>query len=257
MSLTPVVHAFGLARAPGDPSEDAYAVDAAAGRIALADGASSAWRAGDWAAALVAAWVAAPPTPGRGRSGGGQQGALERWRARQAKAFTAQDAALVDQPWFTAAAAARGAHAAFLGLLIDGLDDVRLRWRTSAVGDVCGFHVRDDRLLVATPLDAAGDFTSRPDLLSSLPEAGTPSVVTEEGRLDADDMLVLASDALAGYLLRLDAAGEPVWATVRRLDRGAFRTFVVAGVDAGLLERDDVTLVRVVLAGEDDGEVPA
>jgi hypothetical protein len=246
MSLTAVVHAFGLARSQADLSEDAYAVDAPAGRIALADGASSAWRAGDWAAALAAAWVADAPGPDR---------PFGAWLEGPRAAFTAEDAALVDRPWFTSAAAARGAHAAFVGLVLevdDGQDGGAPRWRTSAVGDVCCFHVRDDRLIAATPVDAADHFTSRPDLLASLPDADVPTVVTAAGTLVAGDVLLLASDALAACLLHLDAAGEPVWATVRRLDAASFRAFVAASIGAGLLERDDATLVRVALAAEVD-----
>jgi len=241
MSLTAVVHAFGLARSHVDVSEDAYAVDAVAGRIALADGASSAWRAGDWAAALAAAWV--EDAPGAAEPFGA-------WLEGPRAAFTAEDAALVDRPWFTAAAAARGAHTAFVGVVLEDLAGDAPRWRTSAVGDVCCFHVRDDRLLVATPLDAPDRFTSRPDLLSSLPDADVPEVVVGGGTLAAGDVLLLASDALAACLLGLDAAGERVWAMARRLDVATFRAFAAASIGAGLLERDDVTLVRVVLVEE-------
>ena len=247
MSLTPVVHAFGLARSASDMSEDAYAVDAPAGVFALADGASSAWRAGDWAAALAAAWVAKPPA--RGRDGG--RGAFTGWLEGLREALTAEDTADPERPWFTAAAARRGAHAALLGLSLHALGGKRPRWRTLAVGDVCCFHVRDGALLTATPIDAADRFGSHPDLLSSLPGADVPEPIIAEGELRAGDLLVLASDALAAFLLRLDAAGEPVWPTLARVDGAAFLALVAAGIDADLLERDDTTLVRIALRGED------
>ena len=247
MSLTPVAHAFGLARSASDVSEDAYAIDAPAGVFALADGASSAWRAGDWAAALAAAWVAEPPV--RGRDGG--RGAFTGWLEGLRETLTAEDTADPERPWFTAAAARRGAHAALLGLSLHALDGKRPRWRTLAVGDVCCFHVRDGALVTATPVDAADRFGSHPDLLSSLPGADVPDPVGAEGDLRAGDLLLLASDALAAFLLRLDAAGEDVWSTIARIDAGAFRALVAAGIGARLLERDDMTLVRIELRAQD------
>jgi serine/threonine protein phosphatase PrpC len=71
--------------------------------------------------------------------------------------------------------------------------------------------------------------------------------VISDGELRAGDVLVLASDALAAFLLRLDAAGEPVWQVVRDLDADRFMALVTAGITEGLLERDDTTLVRVAL----------
>ena len=245
MTLRPVVHAYGLARTASDPSEDAYAVEAASGRVALADGASSAWRAGDWAAALSAAWVAHDPAAVGERADG--------WLDAARTAFSAGDAEPGTRPWFADAAAERGAHAAFLGLALVDLDGARPMWRTHAVGDVCAFHVRDGRLRTATPIADPARFTSRPDLLTSLPDVPTPAPTRAEGELAAGDLLVLATDALAALLLRLDARSRPVWHHVGRLDRAAFTALVAAGIDAGLLERDDVTLVRVRLAGEAGG----
>jgi hypothetical protein len=243
MSLRAVVHAFGLARSRSDPSEDAYAVDVAAGRIALADGASSAWRAGDWAAMLAAAWVAAPS----GRLRGSTTPGFARWAAATQDRFTAGDRGDGRREWFTEEAARRGSHAALLALTLTELDGRSPSWHAFAVGDVCAFHVRSEQLRQAVPLDDPARFTSHPDLLSSLPRAPVPEPVVGEGELREHDMLVLARDALAAFLLRLDRAAEPVWPAVRGLDAGRFREFVAQGIAAGLLERDDTTLVRIVL----------
>jgi len=239
MSLVPVVHAFGLARSASEPSEDAFAVDVDAARFALADGASSAWRAGDWAAQLVGAWVAGPPA----RPRGGDQAGLVRW-LEQARAPFTGDPVPGERTWFAEAAAERGAHAAFLGVLLTGLSGRRARWRATAIGDVCLMHVRSDRLERSLPLDDPDAFGSHPDLVSSLPGGPVPSALVVEGGLRAGDMLVLASDALAALLLRL---GDEVWPAVRLLDTAGFVRLVEEGIDCGLCEPDDTTLVRVVL----------
>lgn len=245
MTLVPVVHAFGLARTAADPSEDAYAVDVASARFALADGASSAWRAGDWAATLVASWV----TTARPRvSSGGQTDAFARWLEGARKAFAPEGAAPADQAWFATAAAERGAHATFVGLELTGLGGRRPRLRAFAVGDSCLLHVRADRLELATPIDDPAAFGSHPQLVSSLSGSPAPAPVVTETAVQADDLLLLASDALAAFLLRLAADGDAVWPALRRLDTAGFARLVGEGIASGLLERDDLTLVRIVLA---------
>lgn len=248
MTLVPVVHAFGLARTAEDPSEDAYAVDIVTARFALADGASSAWRAGDWAAELVAAWVMTPPSKPRS---GGRVEAFGRWLDALRRTSTLSAEPSVPQAWFAEAAAERGAYAAFLGLALTGLGGRRPRWTATAVGDVCLLHVRGDGLLLATPVDDPAAFGSHPDLLSSLTGAPIPDPVVAEGSLRAGDMLLLATDAVAAFLLRLDrlhpAADGALWATVRRLDTPGFLRLATEGIAAEQLERDDLTLVRIVM----------
>jgi hypothetical protein len=223
MSVRLDVHAFALARSPGERSEDAWAVDVDEGRLAVADGASSAWRAGDWAAALVDAWIAGPP--GRPRAGGRVAGFL-RWLDTVREGFDAPtDGA--ERAWFAEAAAARGAHAALLGVRVTGLGGRRPRLVATAVGDVCLMVVRDGMLDVALPLDDPDAFGTRPSLVSSLPGgglAGARSRSCTETAVRADDLLLLASDALAAFLLQLAAdARDAVWPAMRRLDTAGLR----------------------------------
>lgn len=243
------VHAFGFARTADERSEDAWAVDVAQGRLALADGASSAWRAGDWASALVDAWVARPP--GRPRRGGHVEGFL-RWLEPVRSTF-ADGLAGDDRPWFAEAAAARGSHAALLGCSIVGLGGARPRLRAIAVGDVCLVVVRDGRLVTSIPLDDPDAFGPRPVLVSSLDDGGPArhEVVVHERELRAGDVLLLASDAVAAFLLRVGHGQPDVWDVVTRLDDGGFRALVEEGLGAGLLERDDLTLLRAVVVDGD------
>lgn len=251
MTLAPVVHAFGLARTAADASEDAYAVDVTSARFALADGASSAWRAGDWAATLVASWV----TTARPRArSGGEAEAFARWLEGARATFAPEGVAPADQAWFATAAAERGAHATFVGLELTGLGGRRPRLRAFAVGDSCLLLVRADRLELATPLDDPAAFGSHPQLVSSLPGTPAPVPVVTGTAVQADDLLLLASDALAAFLLRLAAGGDGaadtdgVWRALRRLDTAGFARLAGEGIASGLLERDDLTLVRIVLA---------
>lgn len=249
MSVRLDVHAFALARSPGERSEDAWAVDVDEGRLAVADGASSAWRAGDWAAALVDAWIAGPP--GRPRSSGRVAGFL-RWLDAVREGFDAPTDGAV-RAWFAEAAAARGAHAALLGVSVTGLGGRRPRMVAAAVGDVCLMVVRDGMLDVALPLDDPEAFGTRPTLVSSLPGRGPAedAVVVHERAVRAGDVLLVMSDALAAAMLRVARDTPDVWSLLARVDRPGFLRLVEAAIGAGVLERDDLTLVRAVVVGHD------
>jgi len=247
MSVRLEVHAYAFARTVGERSEDAWAVDVAAGRLAVADGASSAWRAGDWAAALVDAWIAKPPSVPRGAG----TDAVQRWIDRVRDGFESGDQAAESgsgaaRAWFTEAAAARGSHAALLGLSVQGLGGRRPRARAVAIGDVCLLIVRRGALEVSFPLDDPDMFGTRPQLISSL-DGGGPApeaVLVHERALHADDVLLIASDALAAFLLRAGREQPRLWDLMTRIDRPGFVRLVEQGFAAGRLERDDMTLLR-------------
>jgi hypothetical protein len=238
----PVVHAFGLAKSRGDVSEDAYAADIAKGRFALADGATTAWRAGDWAAALAGAWIDAPP---RAPRGGSPEDGFGRWIAAARAGFAGADEPADDAPWFASAAAARGSHAAFLGVVVTGMTGQRARWRSSAVGDVCLLQVRGDALVAATPLADASAFGQHPDLLSSTAEAPVPAVVQASGPFPPGDVLLLMTDALAAFALRTAVRAPAIWQVLAGIDTPTFAALCADAMGAGLLDRDDVTLLRI------------
>ncbi len=251
------VHAYAFARTATERSEDAWAVDVDAGRLAVADGASSAWRAGDWASTLVDAWIAKPPTVSRGA---GTDGVL-RWVDRARADFDAEDldgrgALQGERAWFTEAAAARGSHAALLGLSVLGLGGRRPRVRAVAVGDVCLMVVRRGALESSFPLDDPDAFGTRPQLISSLPGGGpvTDAVLVHERALRSDDVLLVASDALAVFLLRAGREQPRLWDIMTRIDRSGLVRLVEQGLAAGRLERDDLTLLRA--RAVDGGRTP-
>ena len=248
MTLRIEAHAFALARTAGERSEDAWAVDVGAGRLAVADGASSAWRAGAWAAALVDGWIMKPPAASRGAAA---VDSVLRWVDRIRDGFEQDDpdgpsAPGAERAWFTEAAAARGSHAALLGLTVQGLGGRRPRMRAVAVGDVCLMLVRRGELELSFPLEDPAAFGTHPQLISSL-HGGAPAadaIIVHERALRPDDVLLVASDALAAFLLRAGQEQPRLWEVMTRIDSSAFVQLVGQGLAAGRLERDDVTLLR-------------
>ena len=212
-----------------DEYEDAFAFSDASTmpfRAAVADGATEAAFAGRWARQLA---------EGFAESGAALAEQLPAWQRAWAAAVEAQRAAL---PWYAAEKAEQGAFAAFLGFTLAASD----RWRAAAVGDCNLFHLRDGGLRQAWPFSDAEAFGHHPALVPSRAAQALPKVCRTEGRCRPGDAFVLASDALAAYLLRTGAAAA--------LDFTA-ETFPQAVADAhaaGTLRNDDVTLLVLRLS---------
>lgn len=212
--------------------EDATAapVEAADGtvRAAIADGATESAFAGAWARTLVeefiGADVAVPET---------FEESIHRTRRVFGGRIAEHATAL---PWYASAKAEEGAYAAFLGLVFypNGA------WRAVAVGDCCLFHLRDGEMLSAWPIDDPGEFGNRPALLGSRLDVPQPGAEMTSAQWSSGDRFLLASDALAAYLL----AHRP--SAAAGLDADAFAGFV-ADARADGMRNDDVTLVDLVL----------
>jgi hypothetical protein len=225
--------------------EDAFAGDAAAGRFAVADGASETSFAGLWARLLVAGFVQGESGADPGTSW------LEpvQWRW----------AAEVDNqrlPWYGEAKRQQGAFATLLGLVLKksrGLTGGP--WRAKAVGDTCLFQISNNHLVKPFPLTCPGDFGNRPGLLGSRqgPESPAfPRPRKARGQWRTGDRFYLMTDALAQWFLTQQAANHQPWRVLDRLlvetqPETAFRTWIEELRNHGGLRNDDVTLLTLTL----------
>src|SRR6266545_6691636 len=183
--------------------EDAYAVEPASLRFAVADGASETSFAKQWAELLVDRFVHEPPAPA----------GLREWVAPMQAAWTGSNQAKATA-WYAEQKARDGAFSSLLGVALDGD-----RWRALAIGDSCLFVVRAGRIERAFPLARADEFNNRPLLLSSVARANHrvwDEVRTDEGELKAKDQLLLMTDALAHWFLVEAELGRRPWAALAR-----------------------------------------
>lgn len=138
-------------------------------------------------------------------------------------------------PWYAAAKVEQGAFATFLGLHLNA----DASWEAVAVGDCGLFHLRGDDVLQAWPLADPAAFTNRPPLLCSLPGAAVPPPMHASGTFQAGDAFLLATDAVAAWLLRAGPAAARTWTA------DAFVRHVHQARHSGALRNDDVTLAVV------------
>lgn len=204
-------------------------------RAAVADGASSSGFSGPWAQLLTQSFVSEPIRT---------QAALlerlpalsERWNAN---VFSRP------LPWHAIERARRGAFAALAGVEVESGEP--MRWRGCAVGDSCIVHVRQGRIVSAVPLSDPRAFAADPILISTDGERNEDvetGLRFAEGLLLPEDTLVLATDALAQYVLSL-AETDAADAAALLLALEQSEAAIDDGRERGALRNDDVAAVLI------------
>lgn len=229
---------FGFAKAQGELSEDAFAAHLRTASVAVADGASTSWQAGEWALQLCDAWV--------GQDGAWGHGEHETCVAAIQRSFQNPGHTQQAGPsqWFADEVVRRGAFAAFLGVSFDIAAGPQVAYRALSVGDVCLLHLRNEMLLASFPITSSDELTSQPELIGSSPGRRTSPAKELSGELESGDVLVIATDGVAGYLLGGSATGDLLQSFIY----GPAEDFAEAlgtARTAGEMVDDDYTLVRV------------
>jgi hypothetical protein len=105
------------------------------------------------------------------------------------------------------------------------------------------------RVVEMFPLQKSSQFTMSPYLISTRSDGEFPKdrIQVSKGSLRDGDMLLLATDAMAAWLLKRHEEGRPLWKWLYRKlgTRESFAAMVAYGRKNGL-RNDDFTLVRVV-----------
>ena len=217
--------------ANADAYEDAAHVRAEAWpvRAAVADGATESAFAGAWAERLACGVVEEDATTPEAL-----RRAVPAWQAAWRDAVRERAAG---RPWYVEAKAEEGAFATLLGLSLRAGG----QWRAVGVGDCCLFRVRDEALVRSWPFDAGETFTNRPALVPSRPSQTPPTPEAALGEWRAGDTFVLATDAVAAWLLNSEAPVGP--ATVGAWNEEQFRRAVEQGRTENTLRNDDATLL--------------
>lgn len=211
-------------------NEDASVISRRLRRLALADGASISYDSRLWARCLARSFV--------------RTGTLTPDSITPALALYAAAHGRDEQPWHVAAAIEAGSFATILGFEWLGAR----RFLLSAVGDTNAFLLRSTHLRIAWPFTSPDDFDRSPALVSSRRDHNAAlfaagGVRTTEWSLDRGDTFILATDAVAQWLLA--DANRRAGGLVRAARAGSmpFKAFVADQRRAGNMKRDDSTVI--------------
>ncbi len=228
--------------------------------VAVADGASESMLAGAWAGRLTRA------------VGGlaGQDldadvfaericGAAARWPGYVNRYVRRRERLGRPIAWYEESKLEQGAFATLLGVSFSraaatepGNGDADCgRWSAAALGDSCGFQVRDARLAQAFPIESSADFDTSPHLAGTRApdrELLESRAVTRRGTWAPGDVFYLATDAAAQWFLAETEAGRQPWRQIDELFDAAAYDGSRAWLDELRADRrmrnDDVTIVR-------------
>jgi hypothetical protein len=124
-------------------------------------------------------------------------------------------------------------------------------WRAFAIGDSCLFHLREGRVAAVWPYASSVQFSNQPYLLGSEKAANellAAHAVSTAGTCQSGDVLVLATDAVAAWLLRETENGREISPILRDLgtkDSAGFTSLVEAARARGEMRNDDSTLLKI------------
>jgi hypothetical protein len=219
--------------------EDSIGVDEQNCRFAIADGATEAFDARNWAERLAQHWVQSESAL--------TAETFHKWVASEAVELHSSWKQLT-LPWYAEEKARKGSFAAFVGVELDLRTDAP-EWKAIALGDACLLHCRDGALIKSLPLSNSASFNSAPMLVASDPaiyKTTEQALTIDSGRCQNGDVLLLASDAAAAwYLERFE---QQNFADVfQSHDSEALAQFFENERDAGRIRNDDIAIVRLEL----------
>jgi hypothetical protein len=242
----------------------------------LCDGASESLLARDWARLLAGRVAerqsgAVPAAASVRRTASAIMAATDAWEEWLDAYLKQREATGRPLAWYERPGLERGAYATLLAVALDPPaprmqvgDELMTvaeavaaagsrgwHWHAAALGDTCLFHVRDERLLRAFPVEDSSAFGTNPPLAAS--RNADKSVLARhikvaEGWCESGDQLYLATDALAAWFLQAVQAGASPWTVLRDFaadGHEAFEAFVAEQRALGSLHNDDVALVHI------------
>jgi hypothetical protein len=223
--------------------EDAIQFDLELGRFAVADGATEGFDSGRWANILVEGWV-------KSNSVIRTIDEFQLWLNEQSQLLQ-KDWSTRTLPWYAEEKARSGSYAAFVGVDVNYKE---LMWRAVALGDTCLVHIRNSEIFKALPLSSLEQFNSSPILVSSLPSMQRETinhVVIDSGSIESGDELLLLSDAIAMWYLKMHRDNRELIAKFESLLSSSNRELLINFFEEerrlNRLKDDDIAIVRAIL----------
>ena len=250
-------HGFSTHKAAETPDDcqDAWDMNEGIARYAVADGATRSLFPKQWAELLVNRFCEK-----NGLSL--EEGNWQEWITPLQQDWLKQVTAIVQETKrfisIDRLSKSESAAATFIGL---EFDKDKMEWKAGIVGDSCLFQIRNSQLMASYPIKQSEDFDNHPEAFASFEKDNYAKPQIVKGILQPGDQFILATDALAKWIIQHEEAGQ-LEAALNRLtaltDDAEFARFVeeVRDTEDIPLVNDDVTLLRISVAEEPGDPLP-
>lgn len=154
----------------------------------------------------------------------------------------------IELPWYAEQKAETGAFATFLGLTINREESL---YNVVAIGDCTLFQIRNNEAILTFPITTIEEFGNTPNLFSSNPKYQTEiekTVTYYNGSIQPNDLIVIATDALAAWIFKEKDAIEKPWnhlLSILNQSREDFEIWLNNQRKANEIKNDDVTLIII------------
>ena len=210
---------------------------------AVSDGATEASFSSDWATSLASSdWNVLLRKSGSRKRFEPTAECIAEWLGTLRHTFR-EIGSTRELSWFARAKADRGSFATLLGLRITRRRlPGQFHWSAISCGDTCALQARDGQVIHSFPFTAGDSFGNRPSLISSrLTDAMPPITATTRNRCATGDEIILATDALADWLLDKVEGKDRLRTLLGCEDIGEFDVLCRDERKVGNLKNDDST----------------
>jgi serine/threonine protein phosphatase PrpC len=156
---------------------------------------------------------------------------------------------IIKLPWYAQQKAENGAFATFLGLTINREENV---FDIVAIGDCTLFQIRNGDLVFSFPVTSVEDFNNTPNLIASNEKYQTDfenKVVYHNGNIRPNDIIILATDALAVWILKQKHRNKKIRKNLieqfEKHDEKTFEEWLNKKRATNRIKNDDVTLLMI------------
>lgn len=227
-----------------DDCQDAWALNKSTARYAVADGATRSLFPKQWAELLVNRFC-------KKNRLSLEKGNWQEWITPLQRDWLKEVTAIVQETKrfisIDRLSKSEPAAATFIGL---EFNKASMAWKAGIVGDSCLFQIRNSQLVESYPIKQSEDFDNHPEAFASFEKDNYAKPQIVKGKAAPGDLFILATDALAKWIIQHEEAGQ-LGAALNRLtalkDDAEFARFVEEARETEdiPLVNDDVTLLRI------------
>lgn len=158
--------------------------------------------------------------------------------------------------WYAEEKALKGAFSTLLGVEIFTQNDLPPdsgAWQAIAIGDSCLFQIHENDLHIAWPVVHSKCFGNSPALIGSSPLFNLTAwdqIRFQSGEWHQDDLMFMATDALAAWFLREVEENRKPWNELADFletpnPLGSFRNWVADRQESRVMRNDDISFLIV------------